>query len=257
MMHDSSKPLDFPKHEEFAQACVRLNNNSQAYREVFGATGSSRTVWVDACHMANRIDVGRRIDWLRAASLERAQISVVSLMHDLYDIATADPAELTRMLVVNCRHCHGVKFGFQWIDTDEFVGACELVERTNMLTPKSPQPLPTCDGGFGHDTHADPHPMCPHCLGLGRREVLVADTTNLSGKARKLYKGAKVKADGSIEILMHDQVAARDQLHKLAGAYKTDSNGGALTPPMPQPGEAGKAGDASVTYLAMVHRKAG
>ncbi len=30
----------------------------------------------------------------------------------------------------------------------------------------------------------------------------------------------KQKADGSIEILMHDQLAARDQLHKLAGAYK-------------------------------------
>jgi hypothetical protein len=233
---------------------VRLNNQSQAYREVFQpARMDSRSVWTEACRMAGRIDVSMRIDWLRAQSLERSQISVMSLMRDLYEIATADPAELTRMLVVNCRHCHGERFGYQWVDVDEFTAACAEHERKwQGAKLEARPPMPTCDGGFAHDTHADPHAMCPHCLGLGRREVLVADTTNLSAKGRKLFKGVKLKSDGSIEILMHDQIAARDQLHKLAGAYKTDSNGGALSPPIAQPGDAPK-GDASVTYLAMVH----
>ncbi len=261
MPMDASKPLDFPKHEEYAQRVVALGNQSQAYRDVFKpADMSSRSVWVEACRMAGRLDVGRRIDYLRAQILERSQVSLVNMIHDLHDIATAEPGELMRMVVVNCKHCHGIDFKYQWTP-DEFAAACETVEKGNALVkPEARLPLPTCEGGLDFDAHGQPHPMCPHCLGIGRREVWVADTANLSHKASKLYKGVKVKSDGSIEILMHDPLAARDQLHKLLGAYKTNADGQSLAPGVAPVGTDGKpAGDPSQTYLGMVHggRKAG
>jgi phage terminase small subunit len=252
--HDGSKPLEHANHEDFAQAVVRHNNQSMAYREVFTVKPETppRLVWEEASRLARRMDVSVRIDWLRAQSLERSQISVVALMRDLYDIATADATELTRMVVTNCRHCHGVNFGYQWVDETEFVAECERIEALNAAAgEKGPQHvLPSCDGGFGFDTHGAPNARCPHCMGVGIRTTWVNDTTALSDKARKLFKGVKTKSDGSIEILMHDQLAARDQLHKLAGAYKTNSDGQSLAPPAPT---TAPSGDASVTYLAMVH----
>lgn len=241
---DVSKPLDFLKHEEFAQRVVACGNQSQAYREVFqpDAATPSRTVWSEACRMANRIDVGRRIEWLRGASLDRAQLHVAGMMQDLHDIATADPSELVRTITGNCRQCHGVRFKYRWADAEEFADAVAIAERGNAR-------LPTCDGGFGFQALDEPHPMCPHCLGVGVRQTWVADTTTLSERARKLWTGHLDKYGRPI---LHDKLQARDQLHKLAGAYKTDSNGASLTPPIAQPDAAGKAVDASVTYLAMV-----
>lgn len=249
---DASKPLDFLKHEEFAQRVVACGNQSQAYREVFkpSETTQARIVWTEACRMANRIDVRRRIEWLRAQSLERAQISIVSMMHDLHDIVTADRTEIVRHVVGNCRCCHGERFAHRWTDAEEFATACETITEHNLRFPKVPKSLPTCDGGFGYLAHDAPNPMCPECMGVGTRTVWVADTSTLSDSARKLLTGQVDKA--GLPILL-DQMTARDQLHKLAGAYKTDSNGGALTPPVPQPGEASKAGDAAQTYLGMVH----
>ena len=214
MLPKSDQPLPVASQEEFAQAVVRLNNQSAAYREVFGPTTMApRDVWAAASRTANIYAVSCRIDWLRAQALERSQISVQSLMRDLYDIATADASELTRMIVTACRNCHGDGFEYQWISPDEFAAACEAAAAAK-------KPLPGCEGGFSFEAHREPHPACPHCYGVGIRTPWVADTTTLTDKARKLFKGIKVKADGSIEILMHDQLAARDQLHKLAGAYK-------------------------------------
>lgn len=245
------KPLATAKHEEFAQAVVRINNQARAWREVYDPEGryAPRQSWVEGCRLSNSIHVGRRIEWLRGQALERSQISVVAMMQDLHDIATADGSELCSVIVVNCRHCHGLGFKYQWLGTDEYATACEQIAAFNEGA-KAKKPMPDCEGGFDFDPHRDPNAICPHCLGVGRREERVADTSTLSDKARKLFTGTLDKYGRPV---LHDQLAARDQLHKILGAYKTDSNGGALTPPMPQPGEAPKAGDASVSYLAMIH----
>lgn len=247
------KPLATANHEAFAQAVVRLNNQAAAWREVYDPEGKyqPRQSWVEGCRLSNSMHVGRRIEWLRGQVLERSQISVIAMMQDLHDIATADSSEICSVIVVNCRHCYGARYRFQWVDADEYADACERVAANNeLVSEKARKALPDCDGGFGFNSHAEPNPVCPECLGVGRHEPRVADTSTLSDKARKLFTGTLDKFGRPV---LHDQMAARDQLHKLLGAYKTDSNGGALTPPVPQPGEAPKAGDASVSYLAMIH----
>jgi hypothetical protein len=65
----------------------------------------------------------------------------------------------------------------------------------------------------------------------------VADLSKLSGPAGRLLKGVRQKADGSIEVMLHDQLAAADMLNKMQAAYvsvsvsaHTTANAATLTP---------------------------
>lgn len=249
--------LDNVKLESFAQAVVRLGIAASAYREVFdpGRELPNTTAWERASKLNARPDVVKRVRELRAAALATSQISVQALIADLQDIVEADPNDLCRSVVSACRHCHGIDHKYQWIDADEYVVKCDEVQadndfrRENSKTGKTRDvPLPTCDGGFGYDVRRDPHGMCPECMGAGFLRVIIPDTTQLGPQARKLYKGIRVKGDGSVEVLMHDQVAARDQLHRLLGAYKDTL--AVNQPPAPEVGKS--AGDVHRSYLTMI-----
>lgn len=250
------KPLADANHELFAQACVRLNNATAAYREVYGYNEANqpRWIWTEACRLTNHVHVGRRIEWLRAQILELSQLSVVSMMHDLHDIATANPAEICSVVVGSCRHCHGEGFKYQWRDMAEFVDACEAVARANEgVRPSHQKPAPSDAGGFGFDVHRHPNPMCPECMGVGVQTLRIADTSTLSEKARKLYTGQMDKYGRPV---LHDQLAARDQLHKLLGAYKVNSDGQALGATGWGKGEkndGSAAVDPAQAYLGLVH----
>jgi hypothetical protein len=56
-------------------------------------------------------------------------------------------------------------------------------------------------------------------MGAGRIVTYTADTTTLQGAERRLYKGYEIARDGSVRILMHDQMAARDMANKSAALY--------------------------------------
>lgn len=249
--------LDSVKLESFAQAVVRLGVAASAYREVFDPERSlpNTTAWERASKLNARPDVSRRVHELRAAALATSQISVQVLIADLQDIVNADPNDLCRSVVSACRYCHGIGHAYQWIDTDEYVAKCDEVQGDNDARREASKtgrtkdvPLPTCDGGFGYDPRRDPAPMCPQCMGAGFLRVVIPDTTQLSPRALKLYKGIRVKGDGSVEVLMHDQIAARDQLHRLLGAYKDTL--AVNTPAAPETGKS--PGDVHRSYLTMI-----
>lgn len=249
--------LDTVKLENFAQAVVRLGTATAAYREVFDPEHEypNNTHWSRGCQLNARPDVSRRVHELRSAALRDSQIDVRVLIEELRDIVAADPGELSRATVVNCRYCHGDGHLYQWFNADEFALACDEVHNDNEARREASKtgkikekPLPTCDGGFGFDMRREPHPMCPACCGAGTLHVVIPDTTSLSPRAARLYKGVRKKGDGSIEILMHDQIAARDQLHRLLGAYKDN-----LAVNQPPAAETGKsAGDVHRSYLTMI-----
>lgn len=264
---DGRVPLDDPELEKFAHALVKHGGcQSPAFREVFPGRAELATrnsLWVMAHRVASDPRVDARYNALRTESLARVSVSLATLVQDLHDIATADPRELVRTVIVNCRHCHGVGFAYQWIDENEYCDACDKVQADNDLRREQSttkrtvdKPLPTCEGGFGFNVTIGPNDACPQCLGAGLRHTIVADMGELSDKGRKLYKGVKIKGDGSLEILMHDQMAARDQLHRMAGAYKD----GAKLPgdPGADPGDAidmrvVTPDSAKDLYMSLVH----
>lgn len=212
------KPEDLTKQQEhFAQLCVSLCNASAAYRQAYdvGKVGSNfRTIHAQASQLLAKPHVAARVQQLRdEAAAASAVPSLATRIAELREIEIADPRELCGIRRVNCRYCHGEGYKFQWVDEAEYGHAYDAALRAK-------QPLPDLSGGFGFHGLAEPAPECPKCYGEGSAAPYVTDVTKITSSARRLYKGVKIKGNGDIEILMHDQLAARDQLNRIMGAYK-------------------------------------
>ncbi len=138
-------------------------------------------------------------------------------------IATADPNELCRVEARCCRHCHGEDFGYQWREHEfeKAVADADTGYRLDDKGKKRAAPLPEWAGGMGFNSTLDPHPDCPKCHGQGIKTTIVTDTRDLSEAGRALYKGCKTDRNGNIEVLMHDQQAARVFYAQLCG-YQID-----------------------------------
>jgi len=236
--------------ERFAQRVAEHGNYSLAYREVFkpGPSTLPRTIWNSAAAYARTPNVAAR---LRELNIERSKNSLMAaqeLVNDWVDIARCDPNEIVRYVHENCRHCRGVNFAYQWRDMQEWIDAC--AKNAEMIPPKAP---PDFSGGFGFNSQLEPNGACPHCYGDGIGRTIIADTTKLTGAARKLFKGVRTDRFGATEVLLHDQEAARQSLGKAMRLLGNDP-----TPLNPTPNDANvidgevSAVTASTAYLAMV-----
>jgi hypothetical protein len=66
----------------------------------------------------------------------------------------------------------------------------------------------------------EPNADCAACQGGGDRVALLADTSKVSPGARRLFKGVELDQWGHVKkLLLHDQMAARIELHKLKGLH--------------------------------------
>jgi phage terminase small subunit len=248
----------------FVHWYVETRNVMQAYRQSFdvGANTKTSSVYTQASEVLRRPHIRRAIAEAQDKAAQETIVRAAQMLQDLVDIADADPNELIKVETFNCRHCRGVDFKWQWADAMELARAVDeyMVKFAEFEAYKGKKPPPRprkpadASGGFGFVLKGEPSPACPHCYGDGIRRETVGDTTRLSPRARKLYKGAKVKADGSIEILMHDQIQARDMVIKMLGAYK-DGRGiqGQGTGGDAQPiAEGATADEAQRAYLKLV-----
>lgn len=159
----------------------------------------------------------------RAKRLEAHHVSAEELKHRTWLIATADPNELVRVEARCCRYCHGEGHQYQWREAEfeEALAEADRGYRINQKGKRVPVELPEWGGGFGFNSTFDPHPDCPRCHGQGVKVTIVTDTRDLSEAGRALYKGTKVDRNGNIEVLMHDQQAARVFYAQLCG-YQID-----------------------------------
>lgn len=192
-----------------------------------------KTIWSNAHHVMLVTEVAHRIKELREAAdsavtklwtMDRAAIAAL-VLQDAVEVMQADPSDLITYRRLNCRHCHGMNHAYRWRDEAEFWEAlAEASDRLAQWEEADPRArarkrptLPTNDGGYGFTRLAPPAPGCPQCEGEGIAEARIADIRTLSGPARRLYAGVKVKKDGSLEVLTRDKDAARVLLGKYAG----------------------------------------
>ena len=205
-----------PQQELFAQKCVELCNQSAAYRAAYKVSADTKwtTVATDSSRLAAMPEVAARIRELQdQAAAVSALPSLAARIQELRELETANPDELVGIRWVNCRHCRGLDHHYQWADDMEYAKACDDAALVK-------EPLPDMSGGFGYNPTLESVADCPRCWGVGQRTCHVADTSKLTGGARRLYKGVKIKGNGDIEILMHDQQKATDMLNRIQGAYK-------------------------------------
>lgn len=203
-----------PKQAAFAAAWAETGNQAAAYRKAYsvGERTLPQTVWAAASRLAAHPGVRARYKMLVEQATLDTIVSIREMLQLELDIATADPNDIVRVVQRCCRYCYGVGFRYQWKDGDEYTAKC-VEALDNEETP------PTDEGGYGYRGELEPNPLCPHCYGVGHAETIIADTTKLTGKARKLYKGAKQDRFGAIEVMLHDQSAARERVCRMLGAF--------------------------------------
>lgn len=136
------------------------------------------------------------------------------LIERLRRTALADPRELIDQQRGACRYCWGVNHEYQWKDFEYE----EAVRDWERRPPKRrDEPMPELMGGMGYRFKASPNPECPRCEGEGQIRVTPRDTRDLSPSGVALYKGIKIRKDGSLEILSQDQAAAAALYAKITG----------------------------------------
>lgn len=226
------------QQELFAQGCVRLVNQNAAYRQAYDCGGSNfQTISTEASRLAHMPHVAARIRQLQDEAAERTALpTAAARIAEMREMEAADPNEIIAMKWGACRHCYGFDHGYQWADEMEYAQAVDLAVKARTSHPEM-------SGGFGFNPTLTPVNDCPRCWGVGVQRPYIADTTKLTGGARRLYKGIKIKGNGDIEILLHDQVKIRDMLNRIQGIYKD----GALNPAVQPASAVAAAAEAAKT----------
>ena len=185
-----------PKVERFAQLFASYGNAARAYREAFDVSPTTRrgTIKQRAYELVHQPAVAARVRELLAQAAEGTTISARTRMVRLQDIVEADPSELVHIVAEPCPQC--------WADAMVMAVAIDNAAAA----------------GADLDLQA-PRESCTDCKGHGVRRVVITPTDDLSPAARRLLKSVRQKADGSIEVHLHDQLAALDQLNRMQGVY--------------------------------------
>jgi Terminase small subunit len=186
------------KRELFAQRLAALGNATEAYRRTYRRRGASpAALRVRAHELAHSSDVAARVRQLLAESAGDAVVATQARMARLQAIVEADPAELVRVVRVPCPAC--------WPAAEAQANAEQGGEAAPLQGAQDA-----------------PREGCLACHGDGARQVVITPTDDLSPAARMLLKGVRQKATGEIEVRLHDQLTASDQLNRMQGSYAPD-----------------------------------
>ncbi|EPA9107534.1 terminase small subunit [Acinetobacter nosocomialis] len=196
------------KQQRFVDEYLIDRNATQA---AIRAGYSAKTAYSIGEQNLKKLEVKKAIEEGEKELAERNKITQDKVLNRLWEMATADPNELTRYTRVNCRFCWGIDHNYQWT-VGEFKRAIQHAHDTNAPEPK-------CEGGLDFDRLKAPNPDCPECRGEGVGYTYIADTTRVSDQAKLLYAGIKESQHG-IEIKMNDQVAALIKAGQHIGMFK-------------------------------------
>ena len=216
----ANTPLPNPRHEHFAQLVAAGESYKAAYLTAF--PGSGPIVRNNASRLASDPRVQDRVRALQLAAAKDATRDVRAYLQRLADIASANPGEIARVVIESCR-------------VDAQAAALDAAAAENAPMPDLTQPRPSCE----------------RCGGLGVRRVELRPTDELSGSARALLKSARQKADGSIEVHMHDQLAATRLLAELSGWLVTQNANLNLNATVPDAAAPVSADDALKAFHAL------
>lgn len=207
--------------EAFAVAWVETGVGLEAYRAAYpNSKMTDMQCQSQASKLISDPRISHRISTLRKPAENLATMTFAEWVAHEIAVGYADPTELVKYRVLNCRHCRGIDHAYQWRNVAEYGAAVsQAIEaekrraRADKAGDGQPIPLPSSEGGFGYRSNLPVEPDCPVCEGEGVREVFIEDSSKLSRQAKALLAGYKTGKYG-VEVLMHDQGAARVNVAK-------------------------------------------
>lgn len=204
------------KQEAFALAWARTGSKVAAYRIAYNVRPNTlpNSMYANAIRVSELPQVHKRYKELSEQAALEAILSACELYKICADIATADPNEVVRLVHRCCRYCYGgPSYLYQWKDDAEYTQACVEALDKGLMPPLD-------DGGYGYNGSLEPEPLCPHCYGEGITQVLFTPSDKLTGKARRLYAGAKQDRFGCVEVKLHDQKGYAELAARILGIIK-------------------------------------
>ena len=198
--------------ERFVQEMVMQGHPGKAYIAAFGAGASSDPARAGRA-LLRQPAVMARLHVHQHAVAAMSVKSTDTLVRELEELVDADVNELISVQHGACRYCHGVGNLYLWRDMTEY----EQAVNDAILRGK---PTPQLQGGVGYRFDAGPNPACTQCEGQGIKRVMLNNTDDVSPGARRLFKGVECHPDGSVKkLLLADQFAARQELHRIRGMH--------------------------------------
>lgn len=194
-----------PKQRAFVREyCVDYNATQAAIRAGY----SEKTAGSIGGENLQKPEINEAIQERMAELAAAAELTPQWILKRWMELATADPGDLARVKRVNCRHCNGFDFNYQWTAREYRKALDKAI--------KEGQGAPEFEGGLDYKPNGEINPECPECGGEGVAYTLVEDTRKVVGHGRKLFAGVKQTKDG-IEIKMRDQDGALANLAKYLG----------------------------------------
>jgi hypothetical protein len=168
------------RQDAFARGYAEGLPAVDAYVAAFELTTSRAAARVSACRLLRMPKVAARVRELQDAAANRSTRTAAALIAELEQMVDADIGELVRLDVASCEAC--------W-------------------------PVET-------DRSREPNPDCSACHGAGEPRVKFNSTADASLGVRRLLRGVELYPNGSLKrLLLHDQMAARIELHRLKGLH--------------------------------------
>lgn len=186
--------------------CVDYNATQAVLR--MKLTENADSARVMGCRLLATVNAQEKIKERQRQLAAAAELTPEWVLERWMELAQADPNDLSQVRRVNCRHCHGFGFNYQWTEI-------EYRQKLDASVEKG-KSAPDASGGFGFKLNDKPNPKCPECDGQGEEKVHVADTRKVTGYGRKLFAGVKKTKDG-IEVKTRDQDAALANLARYLG----------------------------------------
>jgi len=208
------------KQQRFVEEyLVDLNGTQAAIRAGY----APKAAYSQACRLLKHDEVQVLVTAGRKQMADATGITVEKVLERWWQLATANPAEVSQFRRCACRYCHGFDNEYHWVDEAEFRKA--VVENPDKVFDDF--------GGYGFKRLARPAADCTKCEGEGVQEVWFADTRDLSPKAALLFDGVKQTVNG-LEIKVKDQGAALLNVAKHLGMFTEQvdlsSKDGTMTP---------------------------
>lgn len=203
----------------FVAAWMRTRNVGKAWK-IACDPRDNRQVAEDTAQrlgaeMLAKPSIARAIDQKLARAARSLEVDAQRLVQELWDVATASPADLVQVRIHNCRHCHGDGGAYQWTGPQEYARACAMVREANEGR-RMKKPMPNDWGGYGFRFNGKVNPECSSCGGGGEPILWMKDTRDYTDQDRLLFDGVKQTKYG-MEIQLRNRDTAIANIARILG----------------------------------------